>query len=84
MTKIITFTTNNFIQANPDEKYIATFSAATLGFSGVKTYRLAKCLKSIDSGYQNVLLSYEINSSGDLLIYSDEPFSGRLIAITDT
>lgn len=81
MTKIITLTTNNFILTG--EKYVATVTASSIGFNSSRYYRVSKFLRLIDGIYCNVILSYEITTDGNLLIYSDEPITGRVVLNTD-
>ena len=84
MTKPITLSTNDFLPDAESGKYVATILAADIGFSGTRFFRVCKLLKSVSGTYKNVILSYEINSSGDLMIYSDEPIGGRLLLETDS
>lgn len=86
MQKVLTLSTNDFQPVADVEtgKYKATILAATLGFSGSRLFRISKLLKNDSGVYKNIILSYEINSNGDLIIYSDEIFTGRLIAETDS
>lgn len=83
MTKAMTLSTNDFQPDTESGKYIATVLAADIGFSGTKFYRVCKFLKNVSGTYKNVILSYEISSSGDLMIYSDVPIGGRLLLETD-
>lgn len=83
MTKTMTLSTNDFQPDTDSGKYIATILAADIGFSGTRFFRVCKLLKNVSGTYKNVVLSYEINSSGDLMIYSDEPLTGRLLLETD-
>lgn len=84
MTKPITVSTNDFVPDTESGKYIATFLAADIGFNGTRFFRVCKFLKNVSGTYKNVILSYEISSSGDLMIYSDEPIAGRLLLETDS
>lgn len=83
MTKIFTVTTNNFMPSEESGLYKATFLADDIGFSGSRNFRVCKFLRNVSGVYKNVLLSYEINLSGDLIIYSNETMAGRLVLETD-
>ena len=82
-TKIYTVSTNNFTYDDTLQTYKAVFTAASIGFDGSKLYRVSKFLKNVSGAYHNVIVAYDINTSGDLTIYADEPIAGRLVLNTD-
>lgn len=84
MTKIITVSTNDFILDTSTGKYVATIAADTLGFNKTKFFKVSKFLKNVSGTYHNIILAYEISLNGDLIIYSDDAITGRLIIETDT
>lgn len=84
MTKVITVSTNDFLPDETTGKYVATFTADTIGFNDSRFFHVSKFLKNVSGTFQNVVLSYEINLSGDLIIHSDEAIAGRLVLDTDT
>lgn len=83
METIFVLSTNDFILDATTGKYTCTILADDIGLNGSRFYHIAKLLKNVTGTYHNVILAYEINSSGDLIIYSDEAFSGRLILAAD-
>lgn len=84
MRKIITVSTNAFQLDATLGCYVATFTADTIGFDGTRNFNVCKFLKNVSGTYHNVILSYEINTSGDLMIYADEAMTGRLVLETDS
>lgn len=83
MVKVMTVSTNDFIPNEETGMYEATFAAADIGFSNSRYYRVSKFLRNVSGVYKNIILSYEINSSGDLTIYSDMEMTGRMVLETD-
>lgn len=75
----------NFIFNETLQKYVVTILADSIGFSGTQYFSVLKVLRKEDetSPWRNVLFQYEINNDGDLLLYFDEQFTGRVALITD-
>lgn len=75
----------NFIFNEDLQKYVVTILADSIGFGGTQYFSVLKVLRKEDSSspWRNVLFQYEINNSGDLLLYFDEQFTGRVALITD-
>lgn len=84
MTKVITVSTNDFLPDEETGEYIATFTADEIGFSSSRFFRVCKFLRNISGVFQDILLAYEINLNGDLIIHSDEAIAGRLVLETDS
>ena len=79
-----TFTTNNFLPDATTGKYVYSLGVSETGIS-TQNYRVAKLLRKDSSeNYHNVILAYEIFADKHLEIYSDEPFDGKLVLVTDT
>ena len=75
----------NFVYNDDLKKYIVTIEADLIGFNGTQYFGVIKVLRKKDaaSPWRNVLFQYEIDNSGNLLLYFDEQFTGRLALITD-
>lgn len=75
----------NFVYNETLQKYVVTILADAIGFDGTQFYSVHKVVRKESSTdpWRNVIFQYEINSSGDLLLYFDEQFTGRVALITD-
>ena len=83
-TKAISLTTNNFLPDASTGKYVCSLNTSDTGIS-TQNYRVAKLLRLDDTDtYHNVVFSYRIFSDKHLEVYSDEPFNGRIVLVTDT
>lgn len=78
-----TFTTNNFLPDAETGKYVYSLNTSDTGFSTVN-YRVAKLLRDCDDGSQkNAVCAYRIFDDKHIEIYSDQPFNGRIVLVTD-
>ena len=75
----------NFIFNEDLQKYVVTLEADTIGFSGTQYFGVIKVLRKENAAapWRNVLFQYEVDNSGNLLLYFDEQFTGRVAMITD-
>lgn len=75
----------NFVFNEDLKKYIVTIEADLIGFNSTQYFGVIKVLRKADaaSPWRNVLFQYEIDNSGNLKLYFDEQFTGRLALITD-
>lgn len=83
METIFVISTNDFILDETTGKYLCTILADDIGLNGSRFFHIAKFMKNVSGTYHNVILAYEISSSGNLIIYSDEAIAGRLILAAD-
>ena len=79
MTEYIAIISQSYFVWNEElGKYTVTYLFADMGFE-TKTYRVARIQRRDDNmSYRNIVLAYEITSDGDLIIYSDEAFTGKI------
>ena len=75
----------NFIFNEDLQKYVVTLDAGTIGFNGTQYFGVIKVLRkeSATAPWRSVLFQYEVDTSGNLLLYFDEQFTGRVTMITD-
>lgn len=75
----------NFVFNEDLQKYVVTIEADIIGFSGTQYFGVIKVLRkeNTTAPWRNVLFQYEIDNSGNLLLYFDEQFTGRVALITD-
>lgn len=83
METIHNISTNDFILDTTTGKYTCTVLADAIGLNGSRFFHINKFLRNVSGTYHNIVLAYEINTSGDLIIHSDEAFAGRLILAAD-
>ena len=80
---IDSFTTNAFQSDTASGKFKMTLFADTLCLGGGMDIRLSKLWRNTGGKFENVIAAYEVDTSGNMYIYSDEPFNGRLVVTTD-
>lgn len=75
----------NFIFNEDLQKYVVTLEADAIGFSGTQYFGVLKVLRKENAAapWRNVLFQYEVDNLGNLLLYFDEQFTGRVAMITD-
>ena len=75
----------NFVFNENLQKYVVTIEADIIGFSGTQYFGVIKVLRkeNATAPWRNVLFQYEVDNSGNLLLYFDEQFTGRVSLITD-
>lgn len=75
----------NFIFNEDLQKYVVTLDAGTIGFNGTQYFGVVKVLRKANATapWRSVLFQYEIDNSGNLILYFDEEFTGRVTMITD-
>lgn len=75
----------NFVFNDDLQKYVVTIEADAIGFDGTQYFGVLKVLRkeNATAPWRNVLFQYEIDNSGNLLLYFDEQFTGRVTLITD-
>lgn len=78
-----TFTTNNFTSDTTTGKVKMVITAETLDLGGGMNIRLSKLLRQDSGKYANAIAAYEVDLSGNMTIYSDEPFNGKLVITSD-
>lgn len=78
-----TFTTNAFQPDEASGKYKMTLTADTLNLGGGFNIRLSKLFRSYGGHYENVIESYEVDTGGNMYIYSDQPFSGKIVVTSE-
>lgn len=76
----------HFIYDETLGKYVVTIEADAIGFGGTQYFGVVKVLRkeSASAPWRSVLFQYEIDNSGNLLLYFDEQFTGRVTMITDS
>jgi hypothetical protein len=79
-----TFTTEDFTDDTESGKKKMTITAETLDMGGGMNIRLSKLLRNVGGGkYENVIAAYDVDTSGNLHIYSDAAFNGKLLICND-
>lgn len=78
-----TFSTNAFQPDTATGKLKMTLTADTLALGGGTNIRLSKLFRAHDGIYENVIASYEVDTSGNMHIYSDEAFTGRIVVMSE-
>lgn len=75
----------NFVFDRTLQKYVVTIDADLIGFNGTQYFGVIKVLRkeNATAPWRNVLFQYEIDNSGNLKLYFDEEFTGRVALITD-
>lgn len=78
---------SHFVWNEDIKKYVVLIQASAItGFNNTQHYSVIKVLRKADnaSPWRNVLFQYEIDNNGNLYLYFDESFTGKLSLITDT
>lgn len=75
----------NFVFNEDLQKYVVTIEADAIGFGGTQYFGVVKVLRKANATapWRSVLFQYEIDNSGNLILYFDEEFTGRVTMITD-
>ena len=76
---------NSFIWNETLQKYIVTVSAETMGFSGNNYITAIKVMRkeNATAPWRNVIFQYEVDTSGNILLYFDVVFTGRIKVVLD-
>lgn len=78
------FTSDEFTTDTETGKKKLTITAETLDMGGGMDVRVSKLLRSAGGGnYDNVIAAYRVDTGGNIHIYSDEAFNGKLVICND-
>lgn len=74
-----------FVWNETKQKYIVTIEADAIGFDSTQHFGVVKVLRKndADSPWRNVVFQYEIDNSGNLLLYFDVIFTGKVTVLKD-
>jgi hypothetical protein len=77
------FTTNAFQLDTESGKYKMSVPVSEMNLNSGIAIRVSKLLRLNDGKYENTIAAYEVDGDGNLVIYSDSEFSGKLVVTTD-
>lgn len=68
------------------QKYVVTISADTMGFDASQYITVIKVLRkeNATAPWKNIIVAYDIDTSGNLILYFDVVFTARLNVIKDS
>lgn len=74
-----------FVWNETKQKYIVTIEADAIGFNSSQYFGVVKVLRKDDSDspWRNVIFQYEIDNSGNLYLYFDTTFTGKVTVLKD-
>lgn len=77
------FTTNAFQPDSESGKYKMSVPVSEMNLNSGIQIRVSKLLRLNNGKYENTIAAYEVDGDGNLAIYSDNMFSGKLVVTTD-